>query len=104
MHCMRGLSLWQKPAQPMDNDEEMHDFRARLKTLQHVAVEIADAVDEQSRHLGGSETMLRRSLGHISKSLGKMGRASKRGFSANTYMVFAGVLLALIFYMLFVAL
>lgn len=88
----------------MENDEEMHDFRARLKTLQHVAVEIMDAVDEQSRHLGGSETALRRSLGQISQSLRKMGRASRRRFSANAYMVLAGLLLALVLYVLFVVL
>lgn len=88
----------------MENDEEMHDFRARLKTLQHVAVEIVDAVDKQSRHLGGSETMLRRSLSQIGSSLKKMSQASRRRFSANMYMILAGLLLALIFYMLFVSL
>lgn len=86
----------------MENDEEMHDFRARLKTLQHVAVEIIDVVEEQNRHLGGSETALRRSLGKISQSLRKMGHASRRRFSANAYMVLAGLLLALVLYVLFV--
>lgn len=88
----------------MENNEEMHDFRARLKTLQHVAVEIMDAVDGQSRGLGGSETALKRSLSQISQSLRKMGRASRRRFSTNIYMVLAGLLLALVLYMLFVVL
>ena len=88
----------------MEKDEDARDFRARLRTLQNVAIEISSVLEEQNKSLEEKDTLLRRTVKRIGASLDRMNQISSTRFSANLYLVLAALALGGLFYILFLVL
>lgn len=89
---------------PMEEEEEIHDFRARLKTLQHVAIEITSVLEDQNKKLEENDTVLQKSVRKISHSLKKMSRIGGKRFNVGMYLVLSTLLFVVLFYILFIIL
>lgn len=88
----------------MEGDDEVQDFRARLKTLQNVAIEITSVLEDQNKKLEDNDTLLQRSITRVQGSLRKMSQMGTKRFNANVYLILAALVLVVLLYLLFIAL
>lgn len=80
------------------DEEEMDDFKARLKTLQNVAIEINTALNEQNKKLESSESVFDRCFKQINTSIDKIKVVGRKRFSAGIYMFLFTVFMCMLIY------
>lgn len=83
-------------------EDEVHDIRARLRTLQNVAIEIKDVLDAQNTDLAKTDTLMHRSLRRVGASLRKIERIDRKRFGEGAYLALATLLFVVLVYVLFV--
>jgi hypothetical protein len=86
-----------------NEEDEGAVFTSRLKTLQHVAIDLSTELERQNDRLRQLEPSFQGSLSRILSAIAIMRKSDPRKFRAWIYFIFGGFCLAFLFFVLFVA-
>jgi hypothetical protein len=86
-----------------DEEDEGLNFTSKLKTLQHVAIDLSAELEAQNNRIMQLEPSFQSSLSRIMSSIAVMRKSDPRRFRAWMYFIFGGLGLSFLFFILFIA-
>lgn len=81
-----------------DNNNEL---KAKLRTLQSIAIDMQKETDEQNSRLYDTESEFSKAMMVVNRSISKIMRIKDKSFSHVFYMFFFGLLALLIIFLFF---